>query len=80
MKPMDEAERARVASNIAAIKRDIPEFADFFKELFALGMVTGWRDVDYVGPPRDGPRGLTADQLVLESAADLKARMKHGNH
>jgi hypothetical protein len=43
-------------------------------------MATGWRDIDYVGPPRAVPRGITAAEMVLESAAAIKARMKHGNH
>lgn len=77
--PISDAERERIAANIAYTKANLPGFAAFFKDLHALGMVTGWRDIDYVGPVRPGPRGLTADQLVLESATALKARLKHGH-
>ncbi len=77
------AERERIAANIAYTRAHLPGFAEFFKDLHALGMVTGWRDIDYVGPPRAGPKGITADKLVLESAAALKAktaRLNHGHH
>lgn len=74
------ADRERIAANIAYTKVHLPGFAAFFKDLHALGMVTGWRDIDYVGPARAGPKGLTADKLVLESATALKARLKNGNH
>lgn len=74
------AERDRIAANIAYTKAHLPGFAAFFKDLHALGMVTGWRDIDYVGPVRPGPKGITADKLVLESATALKARLKNGHH
>lgn len=74
------AERDRIAANVAYAKANLPGFNTFFKDLYALGMVTGWRDIDYVGPARPGPKGLTADKLVLESATALKARLKNGNH
>jgi hypothetical protein len=77
---MPSAERDRIAANIAYTKAHLPGFAAFFKDLHALGMVAGWRDIDYVGPPRPGPKGITADRLVLESAAALKSRLKNGNH
>jgi hypothetical protein len=74
------AERDRIAANIAYTKAHLPGFAAFFKDLHAMGMATGWRDIDYVGPARPGPKGITADKLVLESATALKARLKNGNH
>lgn len=68
--------RDQVAANVARIKADLPEFIPFFKELYELGMVTGWRDITYVGPPRaDPPGGIHAGQMVLESAAALKTRL-----
>lgn len=78
--PLSAAERERIAANIAYTRANLPGFAEFFKDLHALGMVTGWRDIDYVGPPRAGPKGITADKLVLESAAALKTRLKNGTH
>jgi hypothetical protein len=83
MKPMNQTERDRVAANVSRIKADLPEFVPFFKDLYELGMVTGWRDIDYVGPPRELPPGTKAvstGQMVLESATALKERMKRGNH
>lgn len=78
--PISDTERERIAANIAYAKTYLPGFAALFKDLHTLGMVTGWRDIDYVGPARPGPKGITADKLVLESATALKARLKNGNH
>ncbi len=78
--PISTAERDRIAANIAYIKAHLPGFLGFFKDLHALGMATGWRDIDYTGPARPGPEGITADKLVLEGATALKARLRNGHH
>lgn len=83
MTTIDARDRDRVAANIALIKRDLPEFIPFFKDMYELGMTTGWRDITYVGPPLPpDPRevGVYGTQMVLEGAAALKERMKRGNH
>jgi len=80
MTTLTDIERDRIAANVAYIKAHLPGFAAFFKDIHALGMATGWRDIDYAGPARPGPKGITADHLVLESTMAPKVRLKNGHH
>lgn len=80
MKPIDDAERARIANNIALVKSLMPEMVPFIKELHEVGLIDGWRNVAYIGPHRPEPRGVTGDQMVLESVAQTKERMQRGAH
>lgn len=74
------AEHERVAANIATIKRDMPELVPFFKELHALGMVNGWRDIAYIGPtpPERGRAVSAADMVDLRVHERLREEMKRG--
>lgn len=37
----------------ARVKAIIPEAVAFIRELHRLGLIAGWRNVVYVGPPRE---------------------------
>ncbi len=80
MKPMSDAERTRVATNVELVKALMPEMAPVIKELHSLGLIDGWRDIAYVGPHRPEPKGVTGDQMVLVSVTETKERMKRGTH
>jgi hypothetical protein len=77
---MNDAERTRIANNIALVKSLMPEMAPIIKELHEVGLIEGWRNVVYVGPPRPEPYGVTVAQMVLESVTETKERMKRGAH
>lgn len=85
---MTPAEEARRKENWERLKVEIPEAADFVKELYALGMVDGARCVAYVGPAADAPKPnpaktITAAEMDLESFSAMRGRLKkekdHGN-
>jgi hypothetical protein len=83
LKPLTEAERARVAHTVSQVKELMPELVSVVKDLHAAGLIDGWRDVAYVGPIRpepSGPKVFTADRMVLESAAATRERMSRGTH
>lgn len=43
--PIDADEHARIAANVALHKQYLPEFAPLIKELHAVGLIDGWRNV-----------------------------------
>lgn len=81
MKPLSEAERAAVAHKASLVKALMPELVPVIKELHEAGLIEGWRDVGYIGPhrpPREGERAVHVGQMVTESAAAMRERMKRG--
>jgi hypothetical protein len=69
--------REQVAHNVAEVRRLMPELVPEIKALHDAGLIDGWRDVAYIGPPRaDPPRAVAVRDMVLTSAADLKERMR----
>ena len=77
--PIDDAERARIAGNVAGLREQCPELVPFFKDLHAEGLVDGWRAIDYVGPHRPPPASaLSLDKIMLGffNPANAKERNK----
>lgn len=73
--------RDQVAATIAEVKRLMPELVPEIKALHAAGLIEGWRNVTYCGPPRaDPPHCVSGADMVTETAAQIKERMKkNGN-
>lgn len=67
----------RARANAAEVKRLMPELVPEIKALHEAGLIEGWRSVTYIGPHRpDPPKAVSAGQMVLTSATELKERMK----
>lgn len=47
---------------------EIPDAVPFIRELHQAGLIDGWRNVSYVGPPR-GPVGISAREYLENSNA-----------
>jgi len=78
-----DLDREQIAANKAAVMERLPELLPFIRELHALGMIDGWRNVVEVGPPEPWPMGrrdITADKMDFEQMSDVKARLKNANH
>lgn len=45
LRPLSADEAARVAENKARVERHLPEMLPFFKDLYAEGLIDGWRAV-----------------------------------
>ena len=79
MSTLGDADRERIAGNVAALREQCPEFVPFFKELHAEGLVEGWRAIDYVGPHRPPPASaITVDKIMLGcfNPANAKGKSK----
>ena len=62
---LTEAERERIAANVAEVRQSLPELVPLIRDLHAEGLIDGWRAIDYAGPHRQTERGLTLDQIVI---------------
>ena len=49
----------------AAVHQQIPEALPWIRDLIAAGLIEGWRDVSYVGPPRTD-NSISADRIELK--------------
>jgi len=45
LRPLSAAQAARVAENKARVEAHLPEMLPFFKDLYAEGLIDGWRAV-----------------------------------
>lgn len=45
LRPLNADQAARVAANKALVERHLPEMLPFFKDLYAEGLIDGWRAV-----------------------------------
>jgi hypothetical protein len=72
-----ERDREQIAENRAAVLEKLPELVPFIKELHALGMIDGWRNVVDVGPPEPFPTDRRDVHPVDgEQMTDVIARLK----
>lgn len=63
---LSDADRERIAANVAEVKRSMPELLPLLRELHAEGLIEGYRAIDYAGPHREpAERGLTLDRIVI---------------
>ena len=77
MTELTEAERARIAETRHRFYECMPELVPAVRELVECGLIDGWRNVAYVGPPRE-IRGVTSDIYLDNSRADKEARERNG--
>ncbi len=49
-----------------AVREQIPEAVPLIRDLLGAGLISGWRNVSYVGPPR-GPLGISAREYLGNS-------------
>lgn len=65
---LTDAERQRIASNVAEVKRLMPELVPEIKALHEAGLIDGWRAVRQVGAELvPEPTAITLDRLCLVS-------------
>ncbi|MDK9702480.1 MAG: hypothetical protein OEL20_05020 [Sulfuritalea sp.] len=69
--PLSEQQQEEIRARIATVREIFPEFASDMKALVAAGLVRGWRDLEYIGPPRENPREVAFDatQMVINRPA-----------
>lgn len=74
---LTDAERQRIASNVAEVKRLMPELVPTIKALHEAGLIDGWRSVRQVGAElAPEPTAITLDRLCLVSAKQREAEAK----
>jgi len=78
MRPLTEAQLARARETAAKVRDLMPEIVPEIRALVEVGLIEGWRNVDYIGPHRPpGPRTFNLTQIVAESMTKTKERMKN---
>lgn len=55
---LNATERARALDVAQRVRRDVPEAVPCIRELLAAGMIAGWRNITYCGPPREIPGAI----------------------
>lgn len=78
MTDLSENERLRIANNKAVILESLPELVPLIRSLVAVGLIEGWRNVEYAGPVRpepEGPHVFSGADLQTESMTTVKERM-----
>lgn len=67
-KQLDASAQARAEAMRSLVLAEIPDAVPFIRELHQAGLIDGWRNVSYVGPPR-GPVGISAREYLENSNA-----------
>jgi hypothetical protein len=72
---LNENDRARAERMRTAVLEQIPEARPLIADLVKTGLISGWRNVRHVGPPRNPevgppskPEGIPADVFLANSA------------
>jgi len=70
----------QIRANAAAVQAQMPELVPEIKALLAAGLIDGWRNVVYIGPPQPvNPGAVPGTDVMLGTFADALERT-HGNH
>lgn len=77
---LTDADKAEIAQSRLDVLEQIPEMADEIRELLGEGLVDGWRNVTYIGPPREkDPRTITLAEMQIGPWNITDKERKHGN-
>lgn len=65
--PLSSAQEEIIAERVAKVREIFPELSKDVKALKEAGLIRGWRDLAYIGPPRDESRevGFDCTQIVI---------------
>jgi hypothetical protein len=65
-KPLSDAQNEAIALKVAQARKIFPGLANEVRALVDAGLIQGWRNLEYIGPPRE-ETGIAFDatQLVI---------------
>lgn len=80
LKPLNpDTDAEQIYANARRVHDEMPELVPEIKALVDAGLIDGWRNVVYVGPPRPSPPGAVALNETLVGPWHKPTENKHGN-